>query len=160
MDLAHVMNPDKLTTVGWREWAALNDLNIPRIKAKVDTGARTSALHASQIIPVRQDGISRIQFKIHTQQTTNELETVCVADILDQRAVKDSGGHVETRWVIESRITLGLQTWPIEITLTARDDMQFRMLLGRTAMKNRIIVDPSRSYLTGKRSSKPGKSNS
>jgi len=121
------------------------------IKAKVDTGARTSALHAFEITPATENGVDLVRFKIHTHQRNNEAETTCVANLIDQRDIRDSGGHVESRWVIESRITLGSLSWPIEITLTSRDDMRFRMLLGRSAMKNRIIVDPSRSYLTGKR---------
>ena len=145
------MLPEGLTTLGWREWVGLNDLNLPAIKAKIDTGARTSALHAFELEPVLENGIERIRFKIHPQQKNNEVVISCIADIADQREVRDSGGHVETRWVIVSNLTIGKLSWPIELTLTSRDDMRFRMLIGRRAMKNRIVVDPTRSYLVGKK---------
>jgi hypothetical protein len=130
-------------TLGWREWVDLPELGLESIKAKVDTGARTSALHA----------LRRVEFRMHPRQRDNETVVVCQADVIDERVVRDSGGHTEKRWVIETPVTIGDHTWPIEITLTARDDMLFRMLLGRTAIRNRAVVDPARSYLVGK---KPG----
>ena len=146
-----MMNNDKLLTTGWREWVELNDLGLPRIKAKIDTGARTSALHAFELNAYRENGVHRIKFKMHPRQRNTSKVIDCVADIVDQRKVTDSGGHRENRWVIQSALTIGGNTWPIEITLTARDNMRFRMLLGRSAMKDRIIVDPTRSYIFGKK---------
>lgn len=140
----------KLAVLGWREWVSLPDLGLDQIKAKVDTGARTSALHAFEVRQFDVDGRRRVEFKMHPRQKDNETVVVCQADVIDERVVRDSGGHAEKRWVIETPVTIGDRSWPIEMTLTARDDMLFRMLLGRTAIRNRAVVDPARSYLVGK----------
>jgi len=141
----------ELLTLGWREWVGLPELGIAQIKAKVDTGARTSALHAFEVRPYSEDGRDRVEFKLHPRQRDSETVVVCRADVTDQRTVSDSGGHKEQRYVIRSMLSLGAHSWPIEITLTARDDMMFRMLLGRTAMNGHALVDPARSYVTGKK---------
>ena len=145
------MQNKTLTTIGWREWVRLEALGLERVKAKIDTGARTSALHAFEIAAFEEFGKTRVGFKIHPNQRDDSQVTVCTADVLDQRDVTDSGGHTEKRWVIESVASLGEHSWPIELTLTSRDNMRFRMLLGRTAMEGRFQVDPSQSYLVGKR---------
>jgi hypothetical protein len=142
---------DKPFTLGWREWVSLPELGIPGIKAKVDTGARTSALHAFEVTPFTEKGIRRVTFRIHPLQGNLERVITCTADVIDERAVTDSGGHREQRLVIETPLSIGPYRWPIEITLTARENMLFRMLLGRTAFKGRAQVDPSRSYLVGKK---------
>jgi len=137
------------TTIGWREWAALPELGIERIKAKVDTGARTSALHAFKVESFSQDGIAKVRFSIHPDQHDLSIIKECTANLLDERNVTDSGGHTECRPVILTPIRLGNITKDITITLTNRDTMKFRMLLGRTAMNGSFIVDPQLSYLCG-----------
>lgn len=140
----------KYPLIGWREWVSLPALNIERIKAKVDTGARTSALHAFSLKPFREDGKDKIHFDIHPMQHNTEHMVTCVADIVDKRLVTDSGGHTEERYVIETPIIIAGQTWSIEITLTERENMLFRMLLGRRALRKRFIVNPARSFVTTK----------
>lgn len=134
-------------TVGWREWAALPDLGIEKIKIKVDSGARTSALHAFELRPFKKKGKHYIRFKIHPLQRRSDVVRECVAEVEDIRWVTDSGGHRERRYVIKTLINIGSNSWPIEVTLTNRDTMNFRMLLGRTAMKKRVIVNPTLSFL-------------
>jgi hypothetical protein len=121
-----------------------------RVKAKVDTGARTSALHAFELEAFERDGGSWVRFRIHPKQYRTDVEAVCEAPVKDRRMVTDSGGRRELRYVIESRVRLGGRSWPIEISLTGRDDMRFRMLLGRTAIRHLALVDPGRSYLANR----------
>ncbi len=137
-----------LSTIGWREWVALPGLGIPVIKAKVDTGARTSALHAFSVETYRAaDGQERVRFEIHPLQDDQETVICCDAPVKDRRVVRDSGGHETERVVIETPILLGGAEFNAEITLTDRDNMLFRMLLGRTAMNGRFVVNPQRSFL-------------
>lgn len=142
---------DQLGVLGWREWVALPHLGIDRIKAKVDTGARTSALHAFSLQPFDKDGQKMIRFDIHPSQHNTEKVIRCEAEIVDLRWVTDSGGHSEKRYVIKTPIVIDGQSWPIEITLTERDTMLFRMLLGRNAIRGRFAVNPARSFLKSKR---------
>ncbi len=144
-------SPKDNLMLGWREWVALPDLGIRQIKAKVDTGARTSALHAFKIRSFLDGDQERVEFLMHPVQKDNDTIVTCVADVLDKRTVTDSGGHKEERFVIRTDLAIGKYSWPVEVTLTARDDMLFRMLLGRTALKNIARVDPARSYLVGKK---------
>lgn len=140
-----------LPMIGWREWAALPELGIGQIKAKIDTGARTSALHAFSITPFKENGKDRIRFDIHPLQGDTTHTMTCEADVVDLRWISDSGGHKEERYVINTPITLDGQTWPIEITLAERDTMLFRMLLGRRAIRKRFVINPGRSFITTKR---------
>ncbi len=136
---------------GWREWVTLPGLGVDKIKVKVDTGARTSALHAWHIEEIERDGDPWARFCVHPNQRTKEGEIWCEAPIIDHRKIRNSGGRAEHRYVVETDLELGGDTWPIELTLTSRDNMGFRMLLGRTAIRRKLLVDPGRSYLLGKR---------
>ena len=140
----------KYPHIGWREWVGLPDLGVAKIKAKIDTGARTSALHAFSLRPFTENGKWRISFDLHPIQHDTSQVVTCVADIIDKRMVTDSGGHAEERYVINTHISMGGQTWPLEITLTERENMLFRMLLGRSALRKRFIINPGRSFLTTK----------
>ena len=146
-----------LLTFGWREWVSLPDLGVQRIKANVDTGARTSALQAFKKERFEENCIPQARFHLHPNQKDSDTVLICVAPVIDQRTVTDSGGHREDRLVISTSLNIGAHSWPIEMTLTSRDDMLFRMLLGRNAIKGRALVDSSRSYLVGKRKRKPKK---
>lgn len=142
-----------LTIIGWREWISLPDLELPPVKAKIDTGARTSALHAFFIDPYKKGKQQWIRFGIHPQQQSHEIAIECDAPVKDRRIVSDSGGHKQRRYVIETKMKIGQTIFNAELTLTNRDNMKFRMLLGRTAMTERFVVNPELSYQQGK----PGK---
>ena len=140
---------NQLPVLGWREWLALPALKLPPIKAKIDTGARTSALHAFFVDPFKQGKQQWVRFGIHPHPHDSELAIECEAAVKDRRVISDSGGHQQRRYVIETLMVIGQQQFTAELTLTNRDTMKFRMLLGRTAMKGRFVVDPAESYLQG-----------
>jgi len=135
--------------IGWREWLSLPQLNIPAIKAKIDTGARTSALHAFFVEPYLSAGAEWVRFGVHPLPKRLDIEIICVSPVKDYRQVSDSGGHREMRYVIETQLRLGEHQKVIELTLTNRDNMKFRMLLGRTAMHGMAVI-PDQSYLCGR----------
>lgn len=137
------------TLIGWREWGSLPALGIPALKLKIDTGARTSALHAFKVEIFEEDGLRKARFAIHPLQRRKDIEIVSVAHVVDERVISDSGGHREKRLVIRTPLRVGNETREVEFTLTDRDTMRFRALLGRTGMEG-FIVDPEKSYLTGK----------
>jgi len=132
--------------VGWREWVTLPDLGVAAVKAKVDTGARTSSLHAFEIQPFRRRGKEYVRFKICPFQRNHRGMVEAVAEVVDRRRVRSSTGHSEERVVIRTRLGLGDDLRPIELTLTSRDAMGFRMLLGREALRGAYTVDPGRSF--------------
>ena len=139
------------TIIGWNEWVQLSQLGLPLIKAKIDTGARTSALHAFDIEAFKRRGISWVRFKIHPLQRNNKLSVQCEAPVVDRRLVTDSGGKAEKRLVIETLAQIAGVTRRIEITLTNREKMAFRMLLGRQAIsKFDFLVNPAHSALLQK----------
>lgn len=145
---------ERHTLIGWKEWLAFPDIGLPAIKAKIDTGARTSALHTFSLETYTMAGQPMVRFGIHPLQKRRDLVLYCEAPVVDRRRVKDSGGHVETRYVIQTMAVLGDEHWPVELTLTNRDSMLFRMLLGRTALAGRFLIDPGSAYLSGKKLAK------
>lgn len=134
------------TLIGWREWVGLPELGAPSVKAKIDTGARTSALHAFRIRPFEKNGVPYVEFFIHPVQRRRKPEIRCEAQLLGQRRVTSSTGHSEMRYVVETIAEIGNEKWTIELTLANRDQLGFRLLIGRQALRDRFIVDPSRSY--------------
>lgn len=145
--ISSAQNPD---TLGWREWLAIPELGISRIKAKVDTGARSSCLHTRGLEIYEAPDGRRVRFSVHPLPKKPDLVATCDLPLVDCRRVRDSGGHEEERPFILVPIVLGPHVWEVEFSLTSRDNMKFRMLLGRTAMKGRFLVNPTLSYLFGK----------
>jgi hypothetical protein len=143
--------------IGWREWVGLPELGIAATKAKIDTGARSSSLHAFDVTIVHRRGRAYVRFSVHPLQRRSEPSVSAEAEVLEFRRVKSSGGHVTLRPVILTVVELLGQRWPIELTLANRDAMGFRMLLGREAVRRRFLVDPGRSYLGGDRGQKLGR---
>ena len=141
--------PRSLPAIGWREWVRLPELGIDAIKVKIDTGARSSALHAFDIHTFTKAGKEWVRFKVHPYQRDTIRTAIAEAEVLDERHVRNSGGHAELRISILTCVELPDKQWAIELTLTNRDVMGFRMLLGRQAVRHRFLVDPGQSYLLG-----------
>ena len=140
--------------VGYEEWVGLPLIGLPSLKAKVDTGARTSALHARMIEPF-EDGERRlVRFLVQPVPRRPQIEIVCVAPLIDRRRVTSSNGEAELRYVIGTELEIGDQRWPIEITLTNRASMSYRMLIGRQAFRPGMLVDPAASRHQARRSHK------
>lgn len=141
--------------IGWREWVSLPQLGLPAIKAKIDTGARTSAIHAFDIKKIKKNGGQDwLEFNVQPVQRDTTIVRRCEAQLIDVRRVTDSGGHTADRYFIETELQIGSHRRTIEMTLSQRTDMLFRMLLGRTAMVPGIQVDPSLSFSLGRMSAR------
>lgn len=138
--------------VGWREWVGIPGLGVERIKAKIDTGARTSTLHAFDIELFKKQGQDFVRFKVHPLQRQGRKTVLCEAELYDQRYVRSSSGHSSLRPVILTQLKVGSHLWEIELTLTNRDKMGFRMLIGRQAIRRHLLVHSGRSYILGKKS--------
>ena len=137
--------------LGWREWVSLPCLGIAAIKAKLDTGAKTSALHAWDLSLRTVDGRQWIRFRVNSMQRDEVESVVCEAPLSDQRWVTNSSGTSERRYIICTSLQIGPSRWPIELSLTNRDSMEFPMIIGREAMRDRLIVDPRASFRAGRR---------
>lgn len=150
-----------LVIIGWREWVSLPELNIPHIKAKIDTGARSSSLHAFEIEPFDKSGLRWVRFQVHPVQRRDDISVACEAPVHDVRSVRSSSGLAADRIVIQTAVSWMGETWTVDLTLADRTEMGFRMLVGREAVRGRMLVDPSRSFFGGRpprRRRKHGKS--
>ena len=136
--------------IGWREWLTLPALGIVAIKAKIDTGARSSSLHAFGLETYEKAGKTFVRFEVHPLQRNTRLAVSAEAEVSEFRKVRSSSGETSLRPVILTEVAMLGQRWPIELTLANRDEMGFRMLLGRQAVRGRFVVDPGRSYYAGK----------
>ncbi len=134
-------------SIGWREWVEFPEFKNIKLKAKVDSGARTSSLHAHKVKIVQRRGRTKVRFEVYPNQKDQKEMLTVEAPLVDCRSVKSSSGHVEKRHIITTKIKIGEESWPIEISLTNRDLMGFRMLLGRQALRNRFTIDVSKSFL-------------
>lgn len=149
----HTIMDNETLHLGWREWVALPELGIVAIKAKVDTGAKTSALHAVHMGLFAKNNLKMVRFFINPIQRDNVFHMECVAPLKDCRQITNSGGNKEWRYIIETPIAIGKRKWPIEVALTNRHMMHFRMLLGRRALQQGVLINPGRSYINGKMTS-------
>lgn len=132
---------------GWREWASLPELGVKKISAKLDTGAKSSAIDARDIIEFEKRGAPWVEFVLCADQNRKSEGVHCTAPVVDKRAIRSSSGHVEDRYVVRTLVELGREIWPIELTLANRDEMEFRLLLGRDALAGKFAIDPQASYL-------------
>ena len=138
------------TLVGWREWVSLPDCGVGWIKAKIDTGARSSAIHAFDIVELERDGEPWVRYSVHPWQGSSEDATTVESAVLDRRLVRSSSGHSDERYVVRMDVSLAGRRVTTEMTLSRRDQMGFRMLVGREALRQGFLVDPRRSYLGGR----------
>ncbi|MDA0747381.1 MAG: RimK/LysX family protein [bacterium] len=136
--------------IGWREWLSLPTLGISEVKAKIDTGARSSALYAFNVKRFRRDDEQMVRFSVHPYQRDGRTTVVSEAVLLEDRIIRSSTGHEEVRPVIRTTVKILEREWEIELTLANRDDMGFRMLLGREAIRGRFLIDTGRSFRAGK----------
>lgn len=142
--------PSLRPTIGWREWVGLPNLQTAWIKAKIDTGARSSSLHAFRIQPFTREGVEFVRFGVHPWQKSESSAVEVEAEVIDWRSIRSSSGQSEERPVILTDMRIGDSVHAIELTLARRDEMGFRMLVGREGIRRRFVVDPARSYLAGK----------
>lgn len=142
--------------IGWREWVALPDLGVTEVKAKVDTGADNSSLHAFNIVRFFEDGVEKVRFEIHPRQRKKKPSIECLAEVVGERRVKNPGGRAEIRPVIRTTLIVAGQELEALVNLTTRDEMTFRMLLGRRTVRRHFVVDPGRSYLGDRPSRRTG----
>lgn len=150
-----VRRPEELKPLGWREWISLPSLGVPAIKVKVDTGARSSALHAFDVEHFTRDGAAWVRFTVHPFQDDDRTVIRAECLLLGQRVVRSSAGHQETRPVVAASVRIGDVSFDTDVTLTNRDSMGFRMLLGRQAIRGRFVVDPGRSFVQPRPSGAP-----
>lgn len=143
------MSNKKMMNIGWEEWVALPELHLPAIKAKIDTGAKTSSLHAFMVEKFTEDGVTKVKFGLHPIPERPEIEVYCTANLVEEREITSSNQQTELRYVIRTIGKFGNQSWPIELTLANREDMTYRMLLGRSAMVGKLRVVPEESCLLG-----------
>ncbi len=135
--------------LGWREWVRLPELGVDRVKVKVDTGARSSSLHAYDVQRVERDGETHLRFQVHPVQRDDSVVVDAEIPLHEDRKVRPSTGRQTVRPVIVTEVELADRRFPIEVTLANRDRMGFRMLLGREALAGRFLVDASGSFLAG-----------
>ncbi len=144
------MTEDRRKTIGWREWVGLPELGVIEVKAKVDTGADNSSLHAFEIERFSEGGIEMVRFEIHPRQRKRKPSIACVTEVAGERKVRNPGGRLETRPVIRTTLVVAGEKLDALVNLTTRDEMTFRMLLGRRTVRSRFVVDPGRSYIGGR----------
>lgn len=140
-----------LQVIGWREWVGLPDLHVRRIKAKIDTGARSSSIHAFDVETYCVGEVERVKFSIHPIQFRDDIVVEADAPILERRHIRSSNGEVSERIVIRTQLEIRRRRMWMDLTLANRDTMGFRMLVGREAIRERYLVDPSASYRAGTR---------
>ncbi len=144
-----------LPVVGWREWVRLKSLGIDHVKAKIDTGARSSCLHAFDVHIDERHELPIVRFKVHPHQRDDEMVVSCAAPLLEFRKIRSSSGHITRRPVIRVPIRLLGHVFDVDLNLNNREEMGFRMLIGREALRGRFLVNPARSYLGGKKARLP-----